>query len=111
MSEVYRGWTLDFEAPARSRILGRDYMWVTVDWNEGTLWWDHSAREWITDEVRRERRTCCSSSAPCRSYKAFKRHLGRHEKTLRGRTVFLPLRWVGHEITARPISVPARKGE
>lgn len=67
------------------------------------LWWCYDERRWvgcderITDGSRRY-----SSHAPCRTYKAFKRHLRKHSEMLAGREVVLLSRYLDHDIIALP---------
>lgn len=98
MSEI----GIEFEAPRGSRMLGYGFLGITVDWADGALWWDRNQREWMTDDVMRVRRRGGSSTAPCRSYKAFLRHLRKHSGALQGRKVHLVSRWVGYDVTATP---------
>lgn len=92
---------IDFQAKAGTRIHGHGFFGIHTSFDDKPLWWDYSARRWIGDD--RPSSSAVSSHAPCRSYKAFIRHLKRHRGSLRGRTVTLVSRWVGHDIVAKVV--------
>ena len=90
----------DFEAPAGTRILGRDGLGIavrglTVDKD---LWWDHELRKWIPLSDPGGRKGS-SNHAPCESFKAFRRHIRRHYESLRGHKVIFISRWVDHNVS------------
>ncbi len=90
--------TIHFEAPVGQRILRNRFMGVTTFSLESedkyhSLWWD--GKQWS------EEAPCnASSHAPVRSYKAFLRHLKKHQEQLRGYEVILVSRYKGYNITA-----------
>lgn len=90
-------WKITFEAPIGTRILRRS-MYVTVF---GDIWWSYKLKRWVSDEYRRSNRGHYSTHARCRSYKAFLRHLRRHEAILKDHEVILENRFKGHQITAK----------
>jgi hypothetical protein len=97
-SDVETG-LLDFEAPNGSRM-NYDYWGVTV-MSGPRSWWGKETRRWYEDAPQSEP---SSTHAPCRSVKAFRRHLRRHQSELHGCEVVLVSRWRGHNVT-RPSSV------
>lgn len=99
-------WQFAFDAPVGTRILGGRFMGIVTEWAGRPLWWDHVEQEWINDEERRARNNVCSSHAPCRSFKAFKRHLRRHRDKLAGYEVVLVSRFIGHDIAAVACDAP-----
>lgn len=104
-----------FEAPKGTRILRgrRNFCGIHIQWKEGEpLWWDRESRRWmtheqwkrswLTNEQGKGRSSAgCTSHAPCRSYKAFLRHLRRHADVLRGHEVTLVSRFLGHSVIAK----------
>lgn len=62
---------LTFEAPIGTRILRSHFYGIQT--TDG-LWWSHSKRSW----VKRLDGDRGSNTAPCRSYKAFLRHIRKH---------------------------------
>lgn len=93
--------TLLFEAPWRQRILRNRFIGITTFSirEEGDkyhpLWWDGKC--WSENP-----NGAASSHAPCRSYRAFRRHLKKHQESLKGYEVVLVNRYIGHNITAFP---------
>ena len=90
-------WQFYFDAPKGTRILRSRFFGITTfDLN---LWWSCEHKKWLPLEE------CgvqgASSTAPCRSFKAFKGHLRRHPELQTGGNVTLCSRFVGHDITAR----------
>lgn len=86
---------ITFEAPYGQRILKSQFRGITT-WrkdDQPILWWDHDKREWTTDL---EGRGICSTHAPCRSYKAFLRHIKKHAHMLQGYDVELMNRYIGY---------------
>jgi hypothetical protein len=113
------GAVFEFEAPAGTRILGRDFFGINVGWaspcpDEETLWWIDDRRRWATEaeidaDRQAGRRYGLSSCAPCRSFKAFRRHVRKHAE-LAGRRAVLVSRWVGNNVIAHIASCD-RSGE
>ena len=74
---------LDHDLPVGSRVM-RYGMGVSA-WGDGeTLWWCRERRMWTTLD---DNRTGLSSHAPCKTVRAFRRHLRRHGPALAGRVV------------------------
>lgn len=86
-----------FEAENGKRILRGRFFGVMLDYaSEPTLWWCHDTRRWLpADEIAGP----SSNVAPCRSFKAFKRHVRKHHADLAGRRVTLVSRFIGHSVT------------
>ena len=89
---------LHFEAPMGQRILRSRFMGIATFCaeDEPSLWWD--GERWVHYNAPHEKPL--TSRAPCRSYKAFLRHLKKHQEELRGYEVVLVSRYVGYSITA-----------
>jgi hypothetical protein len=81
-----------FEAPTRSRF-HRYGMGVTTF--EG-LWWSFDQRKWVRDTNGEGGH---STHAPCRTFRAFKRHIRKHAAELYGVNVILTNRFRGHQIS------------
>jgi hypothetical protein len=84
------------------RILNRGFMGITtftLDNDQPPLWWCYETRKWVTSTLDIKRNG--STHAPCRSYKAFERHLKKHVAELEGYDVILVSRFEGHDVTAR----------
>ena len=84
------------------RILNRGFLGITtftLDKDQPPLWWCHETRRWVTSTLDIKRGG--STHAPCRSYKAFERHLKNHVAMLEGYEVILVSRFEGHDVTAR----------
>jgi hypothetical protein len=90
-------WNFYFDAPKGTRILRSRFHGITNF--EENLWWSYEHKQWLPLEE------CgvqgASSTAPCRSFKAFKSHLRRHPELQTGETITLASWFVGHDITAR----------
>ena len=86
---------IEFQAPLGSRFLRRYIMGITTF--DG-LWWCHETKRWV-DDVRKAPGVA-STHAPCRSYKAFLRHLRKHPE-LKGHEVILVSRLVDNDIIVR----------
>ena len=99
------GHTIDFEAPNGTRLKTYGYHGITVIPPSAgkDLWWHYESREWVSHAEMRARRQGGSSHAPCRSYKAFLRHMRRHATALAGYKVVLCSRYIGHDVIAAPI--------
>lgn len=117
-----RSWAFEFEAPAGARILGGSFIGIEAGFGDPAvefddiMWWDMDNRRWIPSETfpwgkrNPKRDFASSSSAPCRSFKAFRRHLRKHPE-LAGRRVRLVSRFVGCDVWAIPaIAMEARQG-
>lgn len=91
---------LVFEAPVGLRILRSRFHGVTT-WHtnddQPSLWWSFAERRWINRSVPGS-----SNYAPCGSYKAFLRHLKKHQEQLKGYEVVLVSRYIGYNVTAFP---------
>jgi hypothetical protein len=98
-------WAFEFEAPVGARVLGSRFIGITVE-GDDCPWWDCDNRRWRADDEiawgkgNPDRDYTLSSHAPCRSFKAFKRHLRRHGHKLAGHKVRLVCRFVDHDILA-----------
>lgn len=87
---------ITFEAPNGHRILRHGFWGITTHATEGAstdLWWSYEKKAWV-DGVHPH----CSSHAPCKSFKAFLKHIRKHPE-LRGRRVIFVSRYVGHNIS------------
>lgn len=92
---------ISWDVPLGQRILkgkGR-FMGITtfrLTDDQPSLWWHHETRRWMSEPT-----SGYSTHAPCRSYKAFQRHLKKHLTELEGYDIILVSRYVGNDITAR----------
>lgn len=87
---------IEFQAPHGERILRRYFMGITTF---GGLWWCYETKQWIQD-VRNATGTA-STHAPCRTYKAFLRHVRKHPE-LKGHEVILVSRLPDQDISVWP---------
>lgn len=69
-------WEYKFDRPAGLRILRSRFIGI-IHFN-GDLWWSDDAQCWARPEEFHEAGIGYSNTAPCNSFKAFKRHLRRH---------------------------------
>lgn len=87
---------IQFQAPAGERV-GYGFFGVTV-MDGPSRWWAEDSRRWVDHTGVDE---CISSHAPCRSLRAFRRHLKRHSASLAGCKVVLVSRWKGCDVFAQ----------
>lgn len=83
-------------------ILNSRYVGITTftrNKDQPPLWWCHETRRWVTSTL--DLPEGGSTHAPCRSLKAFERHLKKHVAELEGYEVVLVHRFVGYEVTAK----------
>ena len=80
-----------FQAPLGQRYLRRWFFGIT---NFEGLWWCYETRRWIDYE---KITGSASSCVPCKSYKAFLRHIRKHPE-LKGHEVILASRIPGNNI-------------
>ena len=96
-------WQFTFEAPVGTRILSDRFMGIChylKDYSDTHLWWCDEQKQWMPiDEVLAEHG--CSSHAPGRSFKAFKRHLRKHPELKVADEVVLCSRFKGYDIIAK----------
>jgi hypothetical protein len=85
---------IKFEAPLGQRTLRRYVLGITTY----DLWWCYETKRWI-DNVKKAP-GMASTYAPCKSYKAFLRHLRKHPE-LKGHEVVLVSRLYDNDIIAR----------
>lgn len=105
------GWHVTFDAAVNERILRYGFLGITTFGSDAPLWWSSARKTW-GHEHKAEPGVYISSHSPCRSFKAFVRHLRKHPELMAAREVVLVSRWVGHSIVATPLSQPATgKGE
>lgn len=93
---------MGFQAGWGQRILNSRFMGITtftLDKDQPPLWWCYETRRWVTSTL--DIKQGGSTRAPCRSYKAFKRHLKKHVAELEGYEVILVHRFEDYDITAR----------
>jgi hypothetical protein len=92
------GW----DAPLGQRILNSRFIGITafaLKDDQPPLWWCYKTRRWVTSTL--DLPDGGSTHAPCRSFKAFQRHLKKHLTELQGYDIILVSRYDGHDITAR----------
>jgi hypothetical protein len=83
---------ITFQAPVRQRILRRYILGITTF--DG-LWWCYETKRWVE-----EPKSDASTHAPCKSYKAFLRHIRKHPE-LKGHEVILVSRFRDNDIIVR----------
>lgn len=86
----------EFEAPLGHRILKSHFMWITTfkkNVDLPSLWWD--GKQWTATPT-----SGYSNCASCHSYKAFQRHMKKHQESLKGYEVVLVSRYIGYNILA-----------
>jgi hypothetical protein len=87
---------IEFEAPRGSRILRSRFSGITTFHSDPTapfLWWD--GKQWVDQPV-----SGSSNFSGCNSYKAFLRHLKKHQEKLKTYEVVLVSRYIGYNVTA-----------
>ena len=94
---------MEFEAPLGQRIMNSGFGIGITTLVQGSdqppLWWCYETRRWVTSTL--DVKGSGSTHAPCRSYKAFRRHLKKHVAELEGYEVVLVHRFEGYNIKAR----------
>lgn len=105
-------WHFEFGAAPGARILRSRFIGIKAGWSDpkidfdDMMWWDNDNRIWRKSsdvawgKNNPNRTYALSSSAPCRSFAAFKRHLRKHRSELQGMRVVLVSRFVGCDIIA-----------
>jgi hypothetical protein len=91
------GWPKGEHPILNSRFIG--ITTFTRDNDQPPLWWCYKTRKWVTSTLDLPQGG--STHAPCRSYKAFERHLKKHVAELEGYEVILAHRFEGHDVTAQ----------
>ena len=81
--------TFVFDAPPNERILKR---FIGVHLHESQLWWSYEKRKWVP--LKELGCKGGSSTAPCNTFKAFKRHVKKHNL----KSATLVSRFVGNNI-------------
>ena len=92
-------WIVTFEAPVNTRILNSRFCGITYFFSDAQMWWSDKKKKWMSYEECIKYGSF-SNIAPCRSYKAFKRHLRKHPELKEFGEVVLFSRYVGYNITA-----------
>lgn len=87
--------SLEFEAPLGAR-LHRYYCGIT-HFAGPNLWWSYEKREWLPGAECGERGY--SNHAPCRTLRAFKRHLRKHPSMI-GKAILVS-RYRDHNVYSR----------
>lgn len=91
-------WLFYFDAPKGTRILSSRFIGITL--HSLSHWWSYEHKKWLPMAECGVKGA--SSTAPCRSFKAFKRHLRRHpELQIGGAIITLASRFGGYDIHAR----------
>ncbi len=90
---------ITFEAEHGCRILRNRWMGITTyrKDDQPSLWWCYRTKKWVTSNEKMP--DGGTSHAPCKSYKAFLRHLRKHPE-LKGYEVTFVSRYIGYNITA-----------
>lgn len=83
---------IKFQAPLGKRILRHGFMGIT---NFDRLWWCYETKRWVEEPNGN-----ASTHAPCKSYKAFLRHIRKHPE-LKGHEVILVSRFRDYSIIVK----------
>lgn len=94
-------WAFAFEALHGATIKSSRFMWVTHFDSSIDLWWADDLRKWTSTEEIQDSNSWSSNCAPCRSFKAFKRHLRKHPELQQLDEVILVSRYKGYDIKAK----------
>ena len=100
-------WVYEFEAPVGTRILSSRFIGITTLHLE--YWWSYQHKKWLP--IAQQGDEGASSTVHCNSFKAFKRHLKHHHELIYAEKVILVSRFIGHNITARYVTVKRKKGK
>lgn len=93
-------WHFKREGDTQPPIL-RYGFWGITHFNMGMdLWWSHDLRRWMPYAEFVDRELNAWNTAPCHSFKAFKRHLRRHPILQQVGYVRLVHKYVGYSIEA-----------
>lgn len=83
---------ITFQAPLGRRYLRRWIMGIT---SFDGIWWCYETKRWVKD--LKDAPGAASSHVPCKSYKAFMRHIRKHPE-LKGHEVILVSRLCDNDI-------------
>lgn len=92
-------WKFDFDAPAGSRILRSRFIGI-IHFANNDLWWADKQKKWL-NPAEMDDDEYYGNTAPCDSFKAFKRHLRKHPELRKLDEVVLVSRFKGYDIRAR----------
>lgn len=102
-------WKYSFDAEPGTRVLRSRFIGITHFTRVTDLWWYDAQRRWckpsevgVTDWY--------GNTAPCNSFKAFKRHLRKHPELRTVDEVILVSRFKGHDIRATWEPVDGQQG-
>lgn len=88
---------IDFDAPKGSR-LNKNFYGITIynkNNNEPNYWWDNIDKKWITNTS--DTKNEFSNYCPCKSLKAFKRHVRKHMNHINNVEIRLSSNFVGYD--------------
>ena len=94
-------WAFAFEAPHGVTIKSSRFLWVTHFDKSVDLWWAEDLHKWAPIAEIHAHGFVASNGAPCRSYKAFQRHLRNHTELQQLDEVILVSRYQGYNIKAK----------
>lgn len=92
-------WHFTFDAPAGSRILRSRFIGI-IHFATANLWWAQTRQCWSTPDTMLDDEIY-TNTAPCNSFKAFKRHLRKHPELRELDEVILVSRFRDYDIRAR----------
>jgi hypothetical protein len=92
-------WKFTFDAPAGSRILRSRFIGI-IHFATANLWWSDDQRAWMSPDDMLDN-AVYGNTAPCNSFKAFKRHLRKHPVLRELDEVILVSRFRDHDIRAK----------
>ena len=93
-------WAYAFEAPRGTTIKSSRFLWVSHFDMTKDLWWSDDLRKWAPLAEIRAYGFAASNCAPCRSYRAFRRHLKNHPELRGVDPIILMSRYEGYNIKA-----------
>ena len=93
-------WKMVFDQPPGKRILRSRFFAITHFSGKKDLWYSEELDMWATSDYFRDLNVSYSNCASCRSFKAFKRHLRKHQELQFLDEVILVSKFVGYDIRA-----------
>lgn len=86
---------LKFDKPRGQRVMRRFHGIEIVDGND--CWWDETNKKW--DDISNIRGSC-SNFFPCKTVRAFKRHIRKHSSYMGKGRFRLASMYVGYDVCA-----------
>lgn len=93
-------WEYTFDAPINERIMNSRFHGITII-DSSNLWWVDDLKVWMEHDDIPKNYNYGTHWDKCKSFKAFKRHLRKHENILKGYEIVLCSRYIGCNIRAK----------